>query len=566
MLKSRRSTRALQDARSNKEDTIIEESSPRSKLTRSRRALGDVSNNKSRNGVAFDGNKFMDMAPTEKQSLRRSRRLSNVNFTREDRNPIGEHETKTALVLVPSRNPISERGQSSDIQVTTNDDRNDLLTTTKEGVTKNMQLPSDMDSKPEATNANRNTHKTKKRNNEESFDIESVLLEPKPRRKRLKAKKTKKESRMTKEVTEKSVELCGLKMQTLDAVLSVLPSSTTDLNLTNCRCSDLLKSSDDDHCLLRKLEGPFDASKFTTGISAFDKEHEGNVGEVPAYVTDIFQRLFDAEKITRPSPSYMTNGQHEINSTMRAILVDWLVGVQMKFRLQPETLYLCVNIIDRYLSRTSVRRRRLQLLGVTALFVACKYEEIYPLEVKDCVYVTDRAFNRQDVIDMEFDIVMVLGFKMTVPTAYPFLQRFLHITNAPKMIRDLASFYTERMLQEYCMLNFRASMLASAAVCLAWNNPTAIEDFEEDGILDKLPKVLDMIIKYTGFCEKEIKHTASVICGKIRPQSNGGQHGRPTTQLNKVHVKYRSEGYSNVSCYDLPDVNHLGLEIHEDEN
>ena len=175
---------------------------------------------------------------------------------------------------------------------------------------------------------------------------------------------------------------------------------------------------------------------------------------------------------------------------MRAILVDWLVGVQMKFRLQPETLYLCVNIIDRYLSRTSVRRRRLQLLGVTALFVACKYEEIYPLEVKDCVYVTDRAFNRQDVIDMEFDIVMVLGFKMTVPTAYPFLQRFLHITNAPKMIRDLASFYTERMLQEYCMLNFRASMLASAAVCLAWNNPTAIEDFEEDGILDKLPKVV----------------------------------------------------------------------------
>ena len=175
---------------------------------------------------------------------------------------------------------------------------------------------------------------------------------------------------------------------------------------------------------------------------------------------------------------------------MRAILIDWLVGVQMKFRLQPETLYLCVNIIDRYLSRAHLRRRRLQLLGITALFVACKYEEIYPLEVKDCVYVTDRAYNRQEVLDMECDIVMVLGFKMTVPTAYPFLQRFLHVTNAPKMIRNLASFYTERMLQEYCMLNFRASLVASAAVCLAWNNPTAIGNFEEAGIVHKSPRVV----------------------------------------------------------------------------
>jgi cyclin B len=186
----------------------------------------------------------------------------------------------------------------------------------------------------------------------------------------------------------------------------------------------------------------------------------------------------------------MTNEQNEINSTMRAILVDWLVGVQMKFRLQPETLYLCVNIIDRYLSRYNIRRRRLQLLGITALFVACKYEETYPLEVKDCVYVTDRAYNRQEVLDMEFEIVKVLGFKMTVPTAYPFLQRFLHVTNAPKIIRDLASFYTERMLQEYCMLNFRASLVASAAVCLAWNNPTVLEDFEEAGINGKLPRVV----------------------------------------------------------------------------
>jgi hypothetical protein len=68
--------------------------------------------------------------------------------------------------------------------------------------------------------------------------------------------------------------------------------------------------------------------------------------------------------------------QTTLTVTMRAILVDWLVEVHMKFRLVPETLYLCINILDRYLSIVDVERSKLQLVGVTALFIACKYEEI----------------------------------------------------------------------------------------------------------------------------------------------------------------------------------------------
>lgn len=176
---------------------------------------------------------------------------------------------------------------------------------------------------------------------------------------------------------------------------------------------------------------------------------------------------------------------------MRAILIDWLIIVHEKFRLKTETLYLCVNIIDRYLSRRFIHRRRLQLLGITALFVASKYEEQFPPEVKDCVYITDRSYTRQEVLDMEFEIVIALDFKMTVPTAYPFLHRFLHITSAPDVVRHLASFYTERMLQEYCMLTFRPSLVASAAVCLAWNNPKARAKIEAGEIPSaELPRVV----------------------------------------------------------------------------
>ena len=163
--------------------------------------------------------------------------------------------------------------------------------------------------------------------------------------------------------------------------------------------------------------------------------------------------------------------QDEINAMMRAILIDWLVEVHMKFKLVPETLYLCISIIDRYCSLVEVERRKLQLVGVTALLVACKYEEIYPPEVRDCVYITDRAYTRQDVLDMEQSIVRALEFKLTVPTGYVFLVRYLRLTKASELTRAAANYYMERTLQDYEFIQYRPSLVASAAVCLALNNP-----------------------------------------------------------------------------------------------
>lgn len=83
---------------------------------------------------------------------------------------------------------------------------------------------------------------------------------------------------------------------------------------------------------------------------------------------------------------------------MRAILVDWLIEVHSKFRLQRETLYITISVIDRYLSIRHCSKAQLQLVGVSALLIACKYEEIYPPDLKDFVYITDRAYTKQDVL------------------------------------------------------------------------------------------------------------------------------------------------------------------------
>lgn len=74
--------------------------------------------------------------------------------------------------------------------------------------------------------------------------------------------------------------------------------------------------------------------------------------------------------------------QRDINPKMRSILIDWILEVHHKFELMPETLYLTTYIIDRYLSLEGVARRQLQLVGMCAMLIACKYEEIWAPEVK----------------------------------------------------------------------------------------------------------------------------------------------------------------------------------------
>ena len=86
---------------------------------------------------------------------------------------------------------------------------------------------------------------------------------------------------------------------------------------------------------------------------------------------------------------------------MRGILIDWLVNVHLKFKLLPDTLYIAVNLIDRFIERKHVLREELQLVGSSAMFIASKYEEIYPPELNDFVFNCDNLYTKEQILDME---------------------------------------------------------------------------------------------------------------------------------------------------------------------
>ncbi|CAI5969436.1 unnamed protein product [Closterium sp. NIES-65] len=147
-------------------------------------------------------------------------------------------------------------------------------------------------------------------------------------------------------------------------------------------------------------------------VMDIDWEDRRNPLAATAYVRDIYALYRRMERETMAAESYMSQ-QADINDKMRAILLDWLIEVHLKFKLMPETLFLTANLIDRYLSLAPVRRRNLQLVGVTAMLIASKYEEIWAPEVRDFVYISDNAYSRAEVIALEKDMLNALRFQLT---------------------------------------------------------------------------------------------------------------------------------------------------------
>ena len=206
-----------------------------------------------------------------------------------------------------------------------------------------------------------------------------------------------------------------------------------------------------------------DAEDWAEDIDAGDASDPLAVSE---YVADIHAFYRKAEAASLVSPSYMCL-QSEINEKMRAILVDWLVEVHLKFKLLPETLYLTANLIDRFLAVCTVTRKNLQLVGVTAMLLASKYEEIWAPEVKDFVYISDNAYTKDQILGMEKLMLNTLNFNLTLPTPYVFTARFLKAAMADRKVTQLSWFLVELCLPDYAMLQFSPSHMAAAAVLAA---------------------------------------------------------------------------------------------------
>lgn len=184
---------------------------------------------------------------------------------------------------------------------------------------------------------------------------------------------------------------------------------------------------------------------------------------VAEYTEDIFEHLHSLEQKYMPNPDYIDD-QTELEWQQRGLLMDWIVEIHSKLHLLPETLFLAANIIDRFMTLRVVNLDKIQLVGVTALLLAAKYEEVFPPVLHYFAYLTGGNFDETDILSAEKFVLQVLEFELSYPNPLNFLRRISKADDYNVQSRSFGKYLLECSMVENSMLQFPPSIQAAAAM------------------------------------------------------------------------------------------------------
>ena len=199
-------------------------------------------------------------------------------------------------------------------------------------------------------------------------------------------------------------------------------------------------------------------------VKYFNIANINNIQIPKEYINIIYYNLLkEEEKGINPMPDYTyMSRQKEINDKMRSILVDWIIDVHFKFGFTDETLFMTISIIDRYLSICQITRTNFQLLGITALMIACKHEEIDLPKIDDFIYITDNAYVKNEVIKMEEDVLYKLNFSFLYPSPIKFFEYLSLHFGFSKKHHMMGKYLMESFLLDVKNAKYKPSIISCA--------------------------------------------------------------------------------------------------------
>ncbi|KAF8896264.1 cyclin-like protein [Infundibulicybe gibba] len=247
---------------------------------------------------------------------------------------------------------------------------------------------------------------------------------------------------------------------------------------------------------------------------------------VSEYSEDIFEYMCELEEEVMPSANYMA-GQNEITWAMRQTLVDWLLQVHLRYHLLPETLWIAVNIVDRFLSKRVVSLVKLQLVGVTAMFIAAKYEEILAPSVDEFVFMTENGYTKEEILKGERIVLQTLEFRIShYCSPYSWMRKISKADDYDIQTRTLSKFLTEATLLDHRFLRVKPSLVAAVGMYCArrmlggdWN---------------------EAFIFYSGFTEEQLLPGHEMLVQKLTEENFAQQY---------VYKKYAYKKFLKASVF-----------------
>ncbi|KAL7423468.1 B-type cyclin [Cryptotrichosporon argae] len=244
------------------------------------------------------------------------------------------------------------------------------------------------------------------------------------------------------------------------------------------------------------------------------------------YAEDIFRHMEELEQTVMPNPRYM-EFQTEIEWTMRTTLIDWLLQVHLRYHMLPETLWIAVNLVDRFLSQRVVSLVKLQLVGVTAMFIAAKYEEILAPSVDEFVFMTENGYTKEEILKGERIILQTLNFTVSsYCSPYSWVRRISKADDYDIQTRTLSKFLMEVTLMDHRFLRCKPSMVAAIGMYVArrmlggdWN---------------------DAFVFYSNYTEIQLVPAAQLLCARLLEQD---------FETCYVYKKYANKKFLRASAF-----------------
>ena len=276
------------------------------------------------------------------------------------------------------------------------------------------------------------------------------------------------------------------------------------------------------------------------------QKRENYVKNAGEYIDDILNNLLEEEKNSeiKISNTYF-QFQTDINNKMRAILIDWLIDVHLKFNFKQETLYITIHIIDSYLSLKKIQRCNFQLLGVTALVIACKQNEIIFHKLKEYCYITDNAYSEEDIKDMEYKILSTLKFNILNPSSLSFFEIYgnKYGFSQDKKKLDFGQFLMESFYLDENCLKYNPSTIAVTVqyIVMKYFKMNNYKECYKQNLFN-IKKIEEFENKYANsnkYNMHVIKECAKDICNLVNELPKGN--------LKSTIRKYSSDKFENVT-------------------
>ncbi|KAM8720417.1 hypothetical protein ACLKA7_006463 [Drosophila subpalustris] len=254
------------------------------------------------------------------------------------------------------------------------------------------------------------------------------------------------------------------------------------------------------------------------------------------YDSDICNHLYELEDRLPIRVNHLGQ-QVEVTSRMRAVLIDWLNDVHLQFQLVTETFHLAVAIIDRYLQVVNTtKRQHFQLVGVTALFIATKYEEMKPPVIADFVYIADDAYTHREIRQMELQILKAIDSNLSRPLSIHFLHRFVKAANAEGAHHAMSKYFLELSTLDCGLSSYKPSKIAAASLYLSLHllNGNAAAATVMDG-----NHWTPTLMQHSRYTEQHLRPITRQIAKLAREA--------PHANLRSVYSKYQASKFGKIA-------------------